>query len=431
MNEYLTHLKDLVALKSISTDSVYQPEIHKTVSWLVDYFARAGLTTDTITGYGNPLVLACTPHDATKETILVYGHYDVQPAEIADGWEGDPFVLRQTDTRLIGRGVADNKGQTLIVMEAVRELLKANQLGYNIIFLLDGDEETGSEKLDQYIPILLNQHKVDCVMISDGPLAQNKPTTWTGFRGSMKAKIEIRTLERDGHSGLYGGVVPAAPHVASQLVQSFFSVEPHIAIQGWYDNVINHHTEEVVDEKEFLKLAGAPYTFTEPNISLEDQFSTRPALIVTGLSSGYVGSGFKSIVPASAAININIRLVEGQKPLDLGQKLRDHISNTLDSRIQWELSLDQVGEAVVLSTDHSFMGKARAILQEVYGEAPQQVYVGGSIPVVKMFADANIPQVLVPLCNDDCYIHGPEENMTVAAVVKGLDFAKRFLASTG
>ncbi|KXK10248.1 MAG: putative succinyl-diaminopimelate desuccinylase, partial [Microgenomates bacterium OLB23] len=238
-NRYLQLLKEFVALRSISTDPSYIKDIEKTAQWLGNLLTQYGFTVKITKGAGNPIVCA-QYNNGSQQHVLIYGHYDVQPAEINEGWTHDPFELKEKNGRLYGRGAVDNKGQIMIYIATVIELIQQKSLGYNVTFLIEGNEEAGSSGLDTFVETHKEKLLADFLLVSDGEITAGHPVIEVGFRGVLNIALTVETSTKDNHSGLYGGIIPNAANELSILLGKLFdqsSGEQRVTIEGFYDNI--------------------------------------------------------------------------------------------------------------------------------------------------------------------------------------------------
>ena len=429
---YKQLLKEYIAFKSISTDSEYEKDIHATAEWLQKLFENSGFQAKTITGYGNPLVIAEYITDPTKRTILFYGHYDVQPANEKDGWHSDPFSLTERKNTFYARGVADNKGQTLIHIATVLQLIKEKKLGFNVKFLMEGDEETDAGYLPKFLRDHQKQLRADMIMISDGSLVGNSPVLETSFRGSINATLKIKTSMKDGiHSGIYGGAVPVATHEMSKIIHSFIDDKNTILVPGFYEGITFRPAIEVSDEpstEELKQLTGCSAILLPDGKTYTEQTALLPALVVTGLKSGYIDEGFKNGVPATAEAKINIRSAPEQDSQRLFDLLREHCEKTIPPYVQWTLEQTEPSMGAFVDTTNPVAQEVKIILENVYQKKVVEVHGGGTLPIIhdlqKLF---QAPLLLVPLANEDCGMHEVDENFTITAIIQALAFSETFL----
>ena len=430
---YKKFLNQVLKFKSVSASSSSGEEIKKTVDWYMDVFSEPNWKKEVIEGYENPVILASYEVSKDLPTCLIYGHYDVQPAELSDGWESDPFTLTEKDLAFFGRGTSDNKGQSLIHIVAIKELIKEGALKYNVKFLLEGNEETGSGKLRNLLEERLEKFKSDFVLISDGELAGKNPTIELGFRGVFNAELIVKTSDRDLHSGIYGGVAPNSGEILVGLLSKIRNANKNEIPD--FNNGVKTITDE---EREFHRIIDfqlasfKSITGTKAILAEEDFFTQTgllPSIEITGIKSGYIGEGFRNSIPASSSAKLNIRTTPDQNPEEVFQAIDKFISSNIPEYADYEFRLAEFARGVRIDKNNEFAKKAKDILENVYGENVVFRYVGGTLPIVKDIQDVlKVPQLMIPLANDDCGMHSARENFKIEFVKKGLAFSAQFFS---
>lgn len=436
MDKYRQLLPGYIKNKSVSTDPKFHDGILATVTWLKELFESGGLTVTVVDGYDNPLVVASYVADPNLQTCLIYGHYDVQPADASEGWDSDPFEAVERNGRFYCRGAIDNKGQNLIHIVSILSLIKEGKLGYNVTFMIEGNEETGSPNLERFITEHKDLLKADFVMISDGELTANLPTVELGFRGGFNLTLTLTTSTTDLHSGMFGGAAPNSAHELSKLIAGLYDSDNHVTIPNFYDGVdeitdeIRKNNERIpFNEAEYRELSGAKGHLSEPGYDFYTQTALRPTIQVTGIKSGYTGDGYRNSIPASSMAKINFRLVLHQDPHATIKLFSDYVRSVVPDYVDVAVEPSDPYDGIKLSPDSTYVKKAFSVLTGVYGQEPLYKYVGGGIPVVTYFHDVlGIPAVSVPLANEDCRMHAANENYTVDCVEKALAFSRKFFA---
>ncbi|HUC20188.1 MAG TPA: M20/M25/M40 family metallo-hydrolase, partial [Candidatus Polarisedimenticolaceae bacterium] len=401
--------------------------------WLTALFDENGFTTESWKhGDSNPVVYArYNTKQPEAKTILVYGHYDVQPAGEDDGWASDPFRLEERSGRLYGRGVVDNKGQTLIHIATVLRLIESGRLTHNVIFLIEGNEESGSGGMPEIIKA--HQDKLACnhVMVSDGEIPY-RPTIEAGVRGAFNMEVIFRTAKNNLHSGIYGGGVPNAAQELSNLLAGFYDATQRVTIPGFYEDIDPITDEQLGSAKvlapsqeRFKEITGIDHPLAPEGYDLLTATGLLPTLQISGLNAGYTGEGFASIIPGEARANINIRTVSSQDP----HKLYDIISAAMRERtpdyVHVEINGDEFCDALKLATDTPAVQHLQALLTQAFGEPPVFSYCGGSMPVMVHFKDIlDKEPLLISLGNNDCNMHGANENFSIELLEKGLVFSE-------
>lgn len=441
LDTYKKLAQEFLKFKSISTDTNYKSEIDKTVSWLEQTFQSHKFTVNVIRGFDNPIVIAYYEVDPEFQTCLVYGHYDVQPAQMDEGWFADPFSYHEQEGRIYARGAIDNKGQVLTHMTSIFELIEAGKLQYNIKFIVEGNEETGSPNILKFIESQKDLLKADFALISDGELTKNHPTIELGLRGIINFTLTVKTADKELHSGLYGGYAPNAVHELTKLLTKFYTADNMIAIPGFYDDVDPiTETEKlqleanVMDDKEFFELTTTKGKVNEPGHDLYLQTGLRPTLQMTGILAGYTGEGIKTSIPHKAMVKLNFRLVASQDPKRVWQVIEDFIATSLPEYVDFTLQGPDANEgfveAVKVDSQNKFVTNALKLLEKSYGKKVLFKYVGGTIPLVThIHNELQIPQVIVPLANEDCNMHAVNENLKIELLESALKFSSLFFST--
>lgn len=430
---YLDLVSEFVKFKSISTDNTYATEIQKCALWMKNTFNANGFKVNVINNYGNPIIIAKYQTNPEHKTCLIYGHYDVQPALESDGWNSKPFELTNDGKRLYARGAIDNKGQVAIHIATIIDLIKENKLGYNITFMIEGNEETGSPLLKKFIKEHQELIKSDFVVISDGEITGNNPVLELSFRGGFNTTVTLKTASNDLHSGIYGGIAPNAAHEAAKLIANLYDSNNHITIPHFYDDVLPIENNPIIpfDSSEYQRITGAKTILNEAEYDPYTQIGLRPTIQVTGIQSGYTSEGYKNGIHAKALIKINFRLVRNQDSSKTAELFKQYIKTTLPKYVDYEIEINDIHEGIKLDLNNDYILKAQSILEKTYGTKPLLKYSGGGLPIVTYFSEAfNIPQVLVPLANEDCNMHGANENFNLKDIEKALNFSKQFFTST-
>lgn len=433
---YKDLLKEFISFKSISTDSQFQPEVTKLVSWLRSLFQTNNFDVKVIEGYANPIIVAHYQVDPSLDTCLIYGHYDVQPAEKSEGWFEDPFTLLEKDGRYYARGVVDNKGQVLVHIYNVLKLIEEGNLGYNIKFVIEGNEETGSGEIGNFLKDNQDLLHADFVMISDGEITMGHPSIEVSFRGVLNTTITIQTSEKDLHSGLYGGVAPSAAKELVDLLSKMVAPDGKILIPGFYDDVpvpdpkaVEANKSLPFDKNQYKTNTGTDAIVTEEGWDFFNQLAFRPTLQITGINSGYVGAGYRNAIPGVAVAKTNIRFSGEQDPKRLLVVIKDFVEKNTPSyaTATVDFAVADVCGGVFLDISNHYVAKAEKLLEESFKNDVLHMYCGATLPIVVDFKSIlNIPQVMVPLGNEDCNMHGANENYDIDILNKALTFSYSF-----
>ena len=432
VDEFKKLLTQFVACKSISTDPAFAPEITKTVNWLKQLFTQHGFDVETFNGPScNPIVLAHLTTHNSLPTVLVYGHYDVQPADRSDSWNSDPFSLVSKAGRLWGRGVLDNKGQVLIHIFSVLQLIKQQKLALNVKFLIEGNEETSNPDLPGIMRKNKTKLKSDYVLVSDGELVGDSPVIESSLRGGFNLTLKYTTAANNLHSGLAGGAVPNA---ALEL-SSFLSTLPKFT--RLYQDVDPITSAQKANNRQLLKISANPLEIfgvkkllMEPGLNVYTQTGLRPTLQITGLKSGYIDAGYANIVPATAEARINFRIVASQRPKDILALFKKFVAQHTPKYVKYEITSAGIHNPVKLNTSQPIFKSVADILTRVYGQKPLLKYVGGAIPFISdVKATFGTDTISVPFGNEDCNMHGANENFRLDLIKKGLAFSHHFFSS--
>lgn len=436
IDRYKVLLSQIIKIKSISSDLRFKEEIEEASEWYEDLFDEAGFDVDVIEGFSNPVILASYEISDEAETILIYGHYDVQPAS-QEEWESDPFELIESQGKLLARGVVDNKGQSLIHIVTVLELIKQGKLKYNVKFLIEGGEEIGSPGIREILEKYKSELNCDFIIISDGSVIGNHPVLEVGFRGVVNLQLRLKTADTDLHSGEFGGATPNAAYELSSLLSKLYNEDNQINIEGFYDDVeliepelAQEHEALGYDRERQFELTGAKEIFTEQGLDFYTQTGLRPAIEITTVSSGYLGDGYRNAIPSVSEAKLNIRIVPHQRIEDVIAKFKAFLEENLPRYVEYELIVPGgSNEAVSLDIDNEYVDQVKDILEDVYQEKLVLHYVGGTLPIVKDFQEVlKVPQLLIPLANESCRMHGVGENFEIAMVEKGFEVSRRLLS---
>lgn len=436
LTEYKKLLKEFVSFKSISTDVEFKPEIGKTVSWFNNLLTKGGFKTKTLQGKNsNPVVFGKYIVSKTAKTVLIYGHYDVQPAKKEDGWKTDPFVLDESKSRLFARGVVDNKGQILIHVFNAINLIKEKKLKYNLIFLIEGNEETSNPDLGNLVKKYKKDLACDIVMISDGELTNAKPTIEVSLRGGFNVTLTYKTGKNNLHSGIFGGAVPSAPLELTRFLSKLIDDNGSVTYKEFYKDADKIKGEELTNNRrlfkeatELLKISGV----NKLTLSKSEDFFTKtgltPTIQITGFKSGYVESGYANIVPSTAEVRLNFRIVASQKPEIVYKIFQKFVKNNTPKHVDYTLGVEGLHNPIKVDINNKFVEETKIVLEKIYKEKVNYKNVGGAIPVVSDFKEIlGVDTLLIPFCNEDCNMHGTDENFEIKLIEKALEFSNLFL----
>ncbi len=439
---FLNNLKELVRIPSISTDPAARADMQRAANWLADHLRRTGFANVAIhpTG-GHPVVYGENLEAGSDApTVLVYGHYDVQPAEPLDLWQTPPFEPTLVRENLYARGASDMKGQVIASLSAIESLMKAGALSINLKLLIEGEEEIGSPNLGVFIAE--NKELLACdyaVNPDTGMIAADIPTITYGLRGLAYFEIRLQGPRHDLHSGLFGGVVQNPAQVLSELIAGMKDAEGRILLPGFYDSVKPLSEEErtelgrlPADEAFYLKQTGAPRLHGESGYTPAERVGARPTLDVNGILAGFTGEGSKTVIPAKAMAKISMRLVPDQDPVEVQRQLEQYLEEHAPETVTWEVLNLAGGPASVTDRSLPAVKALEKSLEATWGKRPVYKREGGSVPVVAQMQEIlGIPSVLTGFGLPDDNLHAPNEKLHLPTFYKGIDALIRFIGILG
>jgi acetylornithine deacetylase/succinyl-diaminopimelate desuccinylase-like protein len=428
-------LLSFLRIPSISALPEHAPDVRRAAEFVRDWLARAGLDNARLmedSGGGNPLVRAESLKAPGKPTLLLYGHYDVQPPDPLDEWKSPPFEPAIRDGNIYARGAADDKGQVFILMEAVARCIREHgKVPVNVKFLIEGEEETSGEHLEKYIRSKPADLAADAVVICDTSMfAPDLPTLTTGLRGIVYGEIHVQGARTDLHSGDYGGAAPNAIEAAAQIIATLKDRDGHILIPGVYDRVAKPAAVEVAawkslpfDPEDYReKEIGSTALHGEPEYPILERVFARPSLEIHGIRGGFTAEGSKTVIPAKAVIKISLRLVPDQRPDEIVKQVEAAVAAAAPRGITATFKLLSAAPASVVDPDHPLIRKAADAMTKVFGHQTVYVRCGGSIPIVGLFKEElGIPSVLAGFGLPDDNIHAPNEKMSISNYQRGID----------
>lgn len=440
---FLDELKDLLRIPSVSTLPENKPDIERAAAWVAGDLTRTGMEhVEIIPTAGHPLVYADWLHAPGKATVLVYGHYDVQPAEPIEEWHTPPFDPVVRDGNLYARGSTDDKGQVAVHLKALESLLKtAGALPVNVRVIIEGEEEVSGEGIEAFIKAHPERLACDVVVVSDTEMfAPGLPSLTVGLRGICYTEIEARGPATDLHSGSYGGASPNPLFALCEIISNLKDGEGRVLIPGFYDKVKPPTDAELkawdslpFDEGEYLKNEVGSQSLTgESGYSVLYRTWARPTLEVHGMPGGFTGTGAKTVIPARASAKVSMRIVPDQDPRAIFELYRDFVLSLCPKGITLEVKLLGAGDAVVVDTGNRFVQVAAQAMREVYGKDTVFIRTGGSIPIVAAFGKhLNAPALLMGFGLPDCAAHGPNEKLALENFYGGIESVIHFLLKLG
>lgn len=436
-DRFVEELKAWLRIPSISTDPAYAPQTRSAAVWLRDNLSDAGVeTVEVMETDGHPIVFGEHHVSDDAPTVLIYGHYDVQPPDPLELWDHDPFDPVEVDGDLVARGSADDKGQAFMHVKATEAWLASGGPPVNLKFLIEGEEENGSV----HLPGFLAEHKeklaADVVLVSDTALfAPGVPSIAYGLRGLAYVEVTLTGPKKDLHSGVYGGAVENPINALAAMIADLHDADHRVTVDGFYDDVRDLDAEEreayrslPFDEAAWKDEAGVSATKTEAGFSILEGTSGRPTLDCNGIWGGYTGQGAKTVLPSKASAKISCRLVADQTPEDITDKLRRHFEAHVPETMTLTFTDLHGGHGVIVDRDAPAMKAASEALEGVFGQTPYFTREGGSIPVVADFKKIlGLDTVLMGFGLDSDSIHSPNEKFGLDRFHQGIEASVRFL----
>jgi len=434
---FLNELIELLKIPSVSADTKYKPDILKTAEAVKQRLIEAGADKVEISPTkGNPVVYGEKIIDPKKPTIIVYGHYDVQPADPINLWDSPPFepIIKKTavhpEGAIFARGACDDKGQMYMHVKAFEFMMKTNTLPCNVKFMIEGEEEVGSANLGPWIVENKNRLKGDVILISDTSIiANDTPSIDVGLRGLAYMEVEVTGPNRDLHSGVYGGAVANPINILCKMIADCHDENNHITIPGFYDDVMELSKEERAemakapfDLNDFKKDLDIAEERGEKGFSSNERTGIRPTLDVNGIWGGYTGEGAKTVLPSKAFAKISMRLVPNQGSQKISELFQKHFENTAPKSVKVKVTAHHGGEPVVVSTESIGYQAASKAMQETYGKKPIPTRGGGSIPIVALFKkELGLDSILFGFGLDSDALHSPNEHYGLFNYYKGIE----------
>ena len=433
----LNELLELLRIPSVSADSKYKADMLKTAEAVKARLIEAGADKVEVSPTdGFPVVYGEKIIDPNKPTIVVYGHYDVQPADPLNLWDSPPFepVIKKTtihpDGAIFARGSCDDKGQMYMHVKAFELMMKNNSLPCNVKFMIEGEEEVGSPNLGGWIKKNKERLKGDVILISDTSIIGNQtPSIDTGLRGLAYMEVEVDGPNRDLHSGVYGGAVANPVNILCKIIASCHDENNHITIPGFYDKV-EVPSKEYRDDlnkapfslEEFKKDLGVDDVWGEKGFTSMERTGIRPTLDVNGIWGGYTGEGAKTVLPSKAFAKISMRLVPGQNSDDISAKFTKYFESVAPKSVKIRVKPHHGGEPVVVSTESAGYKAASMAMQDTFGKKPIPTRGGGSIPIVALFKqELGLDSILFGFGLDTDALHSPNEHYGLFNYYKGIE----------
>ena len=435
--KYLNELIDFLKIPSISADTNYKNSVRKAAEWLSNSISKTGCeNVEIIETKGHPIVYGEKIIDEKLPTILIYGHYDVQPPDPLDLWDNPPFepVIKKTKNHpegaIYARGACDDKGQTFMHIKALEIMISKNELPCNVKLMIEGEEEVGSSNLEFFVKENQKKLKSDVILISDtGILNNDQPSITTGLRGLSYMEVKLTGPNRDLHSGLYGGTVANPINVLCQMISSLKDENNKITIPGFYDDILDVSDSErkemsrvPFDLELFKESLSIDSVYGEKGFTTPERKSIRPTLDVNGIWGGYSGEGAKTVIPSEANAKISMRLVPNQNWKKISKLFIKHFKSIAPKSVNVDIKTHHGGQAYVTPTNSIAYKAAHLAYKKSFGKPPHSVRDGGSIPIVPMFEEVlGCKTILMGFGLDSDSIHSPNEHFGVFNFFKGIE----------
>lgn len=436
MDAQLAKLIDFLRFPSISTDRAYANNVKECAEWLTGLLREIGLEAALHTTGGHPIVVARNAHKPGRRTVLIYGHYDVQPVDPLALWTHPPFEPHIENEIIFARGATDNKGQIMAHILGVQETLGRGELPVNLIFLIEGEEECGSTHLETFLAEHRGELRCDIIAISDtGMVGRGIPTLTYGLRGIAALEIKIIGPAMDLHSGIYGGAVANPVTMLARLLATLHDANGHVAVEGFYDGVAPVGDWEKKKwahlpggDDELLKLTGAPRLFGEAGYTPREQVWARPTAEINGIGGGYQGLGTKTVLPSEAFAKLTFRLVPGQRPAAVIECVRKHLLKHVSPAVRMEITSGHGGEPYLMDPRSPGGLATQRALEKTFGREVALIREGGSIPIVQSFKKIlGVETLLLGLALPDCRAHSPNENFPIENFRAGIKLNQALL----
>ncbi|MDA9277474.1 dipeptidase [Polaribacter sp.] len=441
-NRFIDELIELLKIPSVSADSAYHQDVLNTADFVKKSLEKAGCDqVELCETPGYPIIYAEKIIDPNLPTVLVYGHYDVQPADPIELWTSPPFepVIKKTEIHpegaIFARGACDDKGQMYMHVKAIEYMISTGNLPCNVKFMIEGEEEVGSESLSWFVPRNTEKLANDVILISDtGMIANDIPSITTGLRGLSYVEVEVTGPNRDLHSGLYGGAVANPINILTKMIASLHDENNHITVPGFYDNVADLSLEERAemakapfDIENYKKSIDIGDVYGEKGYSTNERNSIRPTLDVNGIWGGYMGEGAKTVIASKAYAKISMRLVPNQDWRDITELFKNHFESIAPKSVSVKVTPHHGGQGYVTPIDTIAYKAASNAYETTFGKTPIPQRSGGSIPIVALFEqELKSKTILMGFGLDSDAIHSPDEHFGIWNYLKGIETIPHF-----
>lgn len=436
-DRFINELMELLRIPSVSADPKFAQDVNNAAEYIRNKLIEAGaVDVEICPTEGYPVVFGEKHVSPFAPTVLVYGHYDVQPADPYELWDSPPFEPVVKDGKIYARGACDDKGQMYMHLKAFEIMQQLDKLPCNVKFMIEGEEEVGSANLGAFIKVHKERLKCDVVLISDTSMIGNEvPSITVGLRGLCYVEVEVTGPNRDLHSGIYGGAVANPVNALCQMISGLIDPETRkITIPGFYDEVqeISEVEKQAIaqipfDIQEYMKKLDIEGTLGEKGYNIIEQTSTRPTLDVNGIKGGYQGEGAKTVLPSVASAKISMRLVPNQQPDKIAQLFEAHFKSLAPEGIKVKVSFHHGGEPVVVPVDSVEYQAASMAYEDTFGKKPLPVRSGGSIPIVALFEkELGAKSIMMGFGLDTDAIHSPNESFGIFNFLRGIETIPQF-----
>ena len=428
--QFEDELCELLRIPSVSTDSQHGEEIQQAGQWVAEHLSRLGLKSELIATDGHPIVIAESPPVEGAPTVLVYGHYDVQPPDPLEEWNSPPFEPTFRDGNVVARGATDDKGQMLTHVNSAQAWMEtAGSLPVQLKFVIEGEEEVGSESLYKFLETAADRLACDIVVVSDSSqFAPGKPAITYGLKGIAYFELRLRGPCQDLHSGTFGGAVTNPANALARILTALVDADGRVQIPGFYDDVIpltdrerKQFADLGFDEQAFMQRLEVNGVTGETGYTTLERRWARPTCDVNGIWGGYQGQGAKTVLPSTAGAKFSFRLVPDQDPAKITAGLRTLLDRVCPPGIEMELVEMHCAPGVVVSLDSPYMAAAARAIEHGFGVPPVYIREGGSIPIVTAFREKlGVDTLLLGWGQDDDNTHGPNEKFCLADFHRGI-----------
>ncbi len=430
-DNYLEEYYSFLRFPSVSTDAKFADKVRECAAWVSQKLEKIGLESKVVPTPGHPIVWARNKHRNGRPTVLIYGHYDVQPPDPLELWDSPPFEPVLKDGYVFARGATDNKGQIFSHILGLQETIEKNRdLPVNVDLVIEGEEEVGSQNLGKFLTDNRDALKCDVVLVSDtGMIARKTPTLSYGLRGVAALEVKVTGPKIDLHSGIFGGAVTNPATALARLLATLHDQNGHIAVPGFYDDVVPLQDWEreswrklpIDPDSEMLQETGAPALFGETGFSTLERIWARPTAEINGMGSGYQGPGTKTVLPSHAMAKLTFRLVPNQNGDAIVDLVKKHFQKNMPTGVTLEMTSGHSGPWYLTDPHNKFGQAAQRALKKAFNKDAALIREGGSIPIVSDFRKIlGVETLLIGLALQDCRAHSPNENFPLENLEAGI-----------